>query len=131
MIYVLMMQHEIIRSLQVATMMLSLMVTAFPIKIHELHIIHQSWIFDTIFAVFKPLLDTNMRNRIFFHGNDYKSLHEHVSPEYLPKMYGGVRNELPYYKWIESLIKDPKIIDQMSKMGYVLTNEILESFSQK
>lgn len=112
-------------------MMLSLMVTAFPIKIHELHIIHQSWIFDTIFTVFKPLLDTNMRNRIFFHGGDYKSLHKHVLPEYLPKMYGGVRNELPYYKWIEALIRDPKIVEQMSKMGYVVTNEILESFSQK
>ncbi|XP_072758675.1 alpha-tocopherol transfer protein [Anoplolepis gracilipes] len=116
---------------QVATMMLSLMVTAFPIKIHEMHIIHQSWIFDTIFAVFKPLLDTNMRNRIFFHGGDYTSLHKHVPPEYLPKIYGGIRNELPYYKWIEALIKEPKIIEQMSKMGYVITNEILETFGQK
>lgn len=116
---------------QVATMMLSLMVTAFPLKIHELHIIQQSWIFDTIFAVFKPLLDTNMRDRIFFHGGDYKSLHKHISPEYLPKMYGGVRNELPYYKWIESLIANPKIVEEMNKIGYVVTNEILESFNQK
>ncbi|KAM0733758.1 Alpha-tocopherol transfer protein-like [Formica fusca] len=121
-------QHAWTVTPQVATMMLSLMVTAFPIKIHELHILHQSWIFDTIFAVFKPLIDTNMRNRIFFHGNDYKSLHKHVSPEYLPKIYGGIRNEMPYYKWIEALIRDPKIVDQMSKMGYVLTNDILESF---
>ncbi|XP_070153488.1 alpha-tocopherol transfer protein [Polyergus mexicanus] len=121
-------QHAWTVTPQVATMMLSLMVTAFPIKIHELHILHQSWIFDTIFAVFKPLIDSNMRNRIFFHGNDYKSLYKHVSPEYLPKIYGGVRNEMPYYKWIGALIRDPKIVDQMSKMGYVLTNEILESF---
>ncbi|KAL6433095.1 hypothetical protein ACFW04_006396 [Cataglyphis niger] len=121
-------QHAWTVTPQVASMMLSLMVTAFPIKIHELHILHQSWIFDTIFAVFKPLIDTNMRNRIFFHGSDYKSLHKHVSPEYLPKIYGGVRNEMPYYKWIEAVIKDPKIVDQMSKMGYVLTNEILEFF---
>lgn len=112
-------------------MMLSLMVTAFPIRIHALHILNQSWVFDAIFAVFKPLLDTNMRNKIFFHGNNYESLHKHIFPHYLPKMYGGVRNELPYYKWIESIIKDPKIVEQMNKMGYVVTDEIRDFFSQK
>jgi len=116
---------------QVASMMLSLMVTAFPIRIHALHILHQSWVFDAIFAVFKPLLDTNMRNKIFFHGNNYESLHKHIAPEYLPKTYGGVRNELPYYKWIAAIIRDPKIVEQMSKMGYSLTDDILNSFSQK
>lgn len=113
---------------QVANMTLSLMVTAFPMRIHALHILHQSWIFDAIFAVFKPLLDTNMKNRLFFHGNNYESLHKHIQPEYLPKMYGGVRDELPYYKWIAALIQDPKIIEQMSKMGYNITDEIREFF---
>lgn len=112
-------------------MMLSLMVTAFPIRIHALHILNQSWVFDAIFAVFKPLLDANMRNKLFFHGNNYESLHKHILPEYLPKMYGGVRNELPYYKWIQSIIKDPKIVEQMNKMGYIVTDEIRDSFSQK
>lgn len=112
-------------------MMLSLMVTAFPMKTHAIHIINQSWIFDAIFAVFKPLLDSNMRNRIFFHGSNYESLHKHVSPEYLPKKYGGVRNELPYYKWFEALIKEPKIIEQMHKMGYNITDEFLECFNLK
>ncbi|XP_028048844.2 alpha-tocopherol transfer protein isoform X2 [Monomorium pharaonis] len=116
---------------QVASMMLSLMVTAFPIRIHALHILHQSWVFDAIFAVFKPLLDANMRNRLFFHGNKYESLHKHILPECLPKKYGGTRNELPYYKWIEFLIKDPKIVEQMNKMGYVVTEDIRNSFAQK
>jgi len=112
-------------------MMLSLMVTAFPIKIHAIHILHQSWVFDAIFAVFKPLLDTNMRNKLFFHGNNYESLHKHILPECLPKLYGGMRNELPYYKWIEFIIKDPKIVEEMNKMGYVVTDDIRNSFIQK
>ncbi|KAH0954008.1 hypothetical protein HN011_006497 [Eciton burchellii] len=116
---------------QVASMMLSLMVTAFPIKIHAIHILHQSWIFDAIFAVFKPLLDNNMRNKIFFHGANYESLHKHILPAYLPKLYGGVRNELPYYKWIQSLIKDPRVIEEMSKIGYVVTDEFREIFGVK
>jgi len=118
-------------SFQVASMMLSLMVTAFPIKIHAIHILHQSWIFDAIFAVFKPLLDNNMRNKIFFHGANYESLHQHILPAYLPKLYGGMRNELPYYKWIQALIKDPRVIEEMSKIGYVVTDELRESFGVK
>ncbi|XP_025161259.1 alpha-tocopherol transfer protein isoform X3 [Harpegnathos saltator] len=114
---------------QVASMMLALMVTSFPIKTHAIHILHQSWIFDAIFVVFKPLLDTNMRNRIHFHGNNYESLHKYISPEYLPKRYGGTRDEIPYYKWIESLVKDTKIVEEMSKVGYVDTNEVLECFN--
>ncbi|XP_020286463.1 alpha-tocopherol transfer protein-like isoform X2 [Pseudomyrmex gracilis] len=115
---------------QVASLVLSLMVTSFPMKTHSLHILHQSWIFDAMFAVFKPLIDTNMRNKIFFHGNNYDSFHEHIAPEYLPKMYGGVRNEVPYDKWITSLIKDPKVVEQMDKMGYILTDEILDNFKE-
>ncbi|XP_018345677.1 PREDICTED: alpha-tocopherol transfer protein-like isoform X2 [Trachymyrmex septentrionalis] len=114
---------------QVASMMLSVMVTAFPIRIHALHILNQSWVFDAIFAVFKPLLDTNMRNKLFFHGNNYESLHQHILPQYLPKVYGGVREELPYYKWIQSIIKDPKITEEMDKMGYSITDDIRDSFS--
>ena len=126
-----MMRHETEFIFQVANMTLSLMVTAFPIRIHALHILHQSWIFDAIFAVFKPLLDTNMKNRLFFHGNSYESLHKHIEPEDLPESYGGVRKELPYYKWIAALIQDPKVIEQMSKMGYHVTDDIREFFSQK
>lgn len=115
---------------KVATMMVSLMVTAFPIRIHAIHILHQSRVFDAIFAVFKPLLDTNMRNKLFFHGNNYESLHKHISPEYLPKKYGGMKDELPYCKWIQSIIKDPRIVEEMNKMGYVLTDDIRDSFAQ-
>ncbi|XP_011877605.1 PREDICTED: alpha-tocopherol transfer protein isoform X2 [Vollenhovia emeryi] len=124
------MTHALSVTPQVASMMLALMVTAFPNRIQALHIIHQSWVFDAIFAVFKPLLDANMRNRLFFHGNNYESLHKHISPAYLPKTYGGVRSELPYYKWLASIIKDPKIVEQMNKMGYVLTDEIRDAFTR-
>lgn len=112
-------------------MMLSLMVTAFPIKTYAIHILHQSWIFDAIFAVFKSLLDANMRNRIHFHGNNYESLHKHVLPEYLPKKYGGTRDEIPYYKWIESLMKIPRIVDEVNKVGFFDANEIIECFNIK
>lgn len=104
-------------------MVMALMVTAFPIKTYAIHILHQSWIFEAIYAVFKPLLNNRMKNRIFFHGDDMQSFHKHISPNYLPKMYGGIREEVPYYKWIESLIKVPKIVKEMEQLGYVIPND--------
>lgn len=107
---------------QIANMIMALMVTSFPMKTQAIHILHQSWVFDAIYAVFKPLLNSHMKGRIFFHGDNMETLHQHISPNYLPKMYGGIREELPYYKWIESLIKVPEVVAQMAQLGYVLPN---------
>ncbi|XP_046620963.1 alpha-tocopherol transfer protein-like isoform X2 [Neodiprion virginianus] len=112
---------------QIASMVLALMVTSFPIKSHAIHILHQSWVFDAIFAVFKPLLDARMRDKIFFHGSDMESLHRHVVPTSLPKKYGGTRNELPYYKWIDSLSKNPTIVKEMQLLGYIASEEIIKN----
>lgn len=109
---------------QVANMVISLMVTSFPLKTHAIHILNQSWVFDVMFAVFKPLLDTRMQNRIFFHGSDYESLHRHISPSHLPKKYGGTREELPYHEWFDSLGKNPKVIRQMQQLGYTVPEEM-------
>ena len=107
-------------------MVLSLIVAAFPMTTHEIHILHQSWIFDTMFAVFKPLIDSRMNAKIFFHGSDMESLHRHLPPECLPKKYGGIREELPYYRWIESLSKDPRVVKEMKSLGYVIPDEICQ-----
>lgn len=111
-------------------MVIALMVSAFPMKTHAIHILHQSWVFDVMFAVFKPLLDVRMQNKIFFHGSNMDSLHEHVLPTHLPKKYGGTREELPYYKWIESLSKVPKIVEEMKQLGYIVPEEILEQLNK-
>lgn len=112
-------------------MMLALMVSSFPIKTYAIHILNESRIFDAMFAVFKPLLDANMRNKLFFHGSNYASLHKHISPECLSKKYGGIKDDIPYYKWIENLTKVPKIVEEMNKVGYTITDELLECFNLK
>lgn len=109
---------------------MSLIVSAFPMKSHTIHIINQSWVFDAIFSVFKPLLDNRMRDKLFFHGDDMESLHRHVSPESLPKKYGGTRCEFPYYKWIDSLENNPVIINEMQQLGYIIPEEILKKSQQ-
>ncbi|XP_058795618.1 alpha-tocopherol transfer protein-like isoform X2 [Phymastichus coffea] len=108
---------------QVASMVFALIVTAFPITTHAIHILNQSWIFDTMFAVFKPLIDSKMNSKIFFHGSDMESLHRHLPPDYLPKKYGGTRDELPYYRWIDALGKDRRVVKEMKGLGYIIPDE--------
>ncbi|XP_026670420.1 alpha-tocopherol transfer protein-like isoform X1 [Ceratina calcarata] len=115
---------------QVANMVIALMVTAFPMKTHAIHILHQSWVFDVMFAVFKPFLDVRMQKRIFFHGSNMESLHKHISPSRLPKRYGGTRDELPYYKWIDSLSKVHKIVKEMNQIGYIIPEEIQKQLDE-
>lgn len=117
------MSHVWVVTPQIANMVLALMVTSFPIKTHAIHILHQSWVFDAIYAVFKPLLNSHMKGRIFFHGDNMDSLHKHISPNHLPKVYGGTRDELAYYKWIESVTNVPQIVTQMEQLGYTIPHD--------
>ncbi|XP_076671503.1 alpha-tocopherol transfer protein isoform X2 [Andrena cerasifolii] len=111
---------------QVANMVIALMVTAFPMKTTAIHILHQSWVFDVMFAVFKPLLDVRMQNKIFFHGSNMDSLHQHIAPSHLPKKYGGTREELPYYMWMDNLSKDLRIVKEMMQAGYVIHPDLMK-----
>ena len=115
---------------QVASMVVALIVSAFPMTTHAIHILHQSWVFDVMFSVFKPLLDVKMQNKIFFHGSNMESLHEHISPLHLPKKYGGTREELAYYKWIDNLSKVPQIVKEMKQVGYIVPEEIQKQLDQ-
>ncbi|XP_069698217.1 alpha-tocopherol transfer protein-like [Periplaneta americana] len=102
----------------IAKKTVELLVTSFPIRTHAIHIINESWVFDIMFAFFKPFLDERMREKIFFHGNDLESLHSHVDPKFLPKKYGGMRPEYSYTDWIDSLLNNQKIVSEMEQLGY-------------
>lgn len=48
--------------------------------------------------------------QMFFHGTDYESLHAHIEPKYLPKVYGGIRPDFGYRDWFESVSQNPTIV---------------------
>lgn len=76
-----------------------------------------------IFQIFKPFLNEKMRERLFIHGSDFSSLHEHVDKAHLPKKYGGEMPEYPYTKWMESLRKNESVRDELKQLGYVFDSE--------
>lgn len=78
-----------------------------PMRIKGIHIVNQPKIFQIVFALFKPFLREKLRNRIYFHGSDLASLHNHISAKCLPPVYGG-SSEIPRVdgdKWYEMLLQ--------------------------
>ncbi|EEB11402.1 protein C20orf121, putative [Pediculus humanus corporis] len=110
----------------VAKKIMELMVTSFPLKMHIVNIIFESKVFDLIYKLFQPLLSSKMKKKIFFHGNDLDSLHNHIQPKYLPKRYGGIRPKYKYDKWIEYVKISPNVIEELRSLGYIITDEIYE-----
>lgn len=59
-----------------------------------------------------------MRSKIFFHGYDVKSLHQHIDPEHLPERYGGVWPDYSYTIWLDSLKNNYAVAKEMITCGY-------------
>lgn len=110
--------------------------SSFPITTHAIHIINHSWIFDKIYNIFKPLLNSYIRSKIFFHGHDMTSLHKHILPEHLPKRYGGVWQDYSYTIWLESIRRNYDVTKEVMASGYKIranevSPEVLRRFNEE
>ncbi|XP_015509817.1 alpha-tocopherol transfer protein-like isoform X1 [Neodiprion pinetum] len=91
-----------------------------PLRIKNIHIVNQPYIFNVVFALFKPFLREKLKSRIIFHGTDRKSLHEHLSPKCLPECYGG-NLQIPRVtgpQWLELLLMCDKEYEAINSYGY-------------
>ncbi|XP_044011435.1 alpha-tocopherol transfer protein-like isoform X1 [Aphidius gifuensis] len=64
-----------------------------PGRFKSTDIINQPYIFNILFAIFKPFIDAKYRKRLFFHGKNRDDLMSCYGSQALPKQYGG---ELEY-----------------------------------
>ncbi|XP_058452423.1 clavesin-1 isoform X2 [Malaya genurostris] len=115
--------HAWYMSPTVAQKVIALLVTCMPVRTTAIHIVNQGWVFDTVFQMFKPLLNDRMRERLYFHGTDRASLHKYIDPEYLPERYGGTKPEFPYTYWLDHLCKNERVVRELEQLGYVAEAE--------
>lgn len=64
-----------------------------PARLKAVHIVNQPYIFNMLFAIFKPFMREKLRNRIFFHGSDKQSLLNYIDAKALRKRHGGALPE--------------------------------------
>ncbi|XP_063697578.1 retinaldehyde-binding protein 1-like [Culicoides brevitarsis] len=60
-----------------------------PLRCKAIHVVNYPTVFAVLYGVFRPFIGSKIKKRVHFHGNDFKSLLEHVDADCLPKCYGG------------------------------------------
>ncbi|XP_019885211.1 alpha-tocopherol transfer protein-like isoform X2 [Camponotus floridanus] len=103
-----------------AKRIVDLLQEAVPLRVKNLHIVNQPYVFNMVFALFKPFLGEKLKSRIIFHGSDRKSLHKYISPKYLPSQYGGTMEValVDGPTWYKLLIQCEKEYEAVNTYGY-------------
>ncbi|KAK6631969.1 hypothetical protein RUM44_006999 [Polyplax serrata] len=93
-----------------------------PVRVTALHVINEPSIFSMVFAVFKAFLTEKMKKKLYFHGSNMQSLHEHITPSCLPPELGGTAGEVDPEGWYKVLMGDV-IQKGLQDLGYKFVNE--------
>ncbi|XP_002052557.2 alpha-tocopherol transfer protein-like [Drosophila novamexicana] len=103
-----------------AAMLLDYVQECICMRLKGVHIVNNSYIFNMLFAIFKPFIREKLRKRIFFHGKDWKSLTTHIDAGALPPKYGGTATwELPPGKLLGEFFECySKDYEQADSYGY-------------
>lgn len=107
-------------------LLLTFIQEALPLRLKEVHIIKQPFIFKMVWALFTPFIKEKLNKRMFFHGGDMKKFQQYVSPDVLPKNYGGNLPEIDYSgkDWFPCVGKYVEHISKYNECGFAEKTEI-------
>ncbi|KAJ8962416.1 hypothetical protein NQ317_011445 [Molorchus minor] len=99
--------------------LLSFIQDAMPLRLKEVHMVKQPFIFNMVWAIFKPFIREKLKSRIFFHGSKMSTLHKHMDPSHLPADYGGVLPKIDYSgkDWMAGVEDYVEFIKMLNSFG--------------
>ncbi|KAF5300290.1 hypothetical protein FQA39_LY11147 [Lamprigera yunnana] len=94
---------------------------ALPLRLKEVHIVKEPFIFNLVWKIFKPFIKDKLKTRIILHGSKMSSLHKYMAPSHLPKNYGGELPEIDYggNDWFPAIETQLEHVKKMNSCGYV------------
>jgi len=109
---------------KIAEQIINIVVSTYPLRIHGVHVVNNSPVFKAGYSVVKPFLNKDTKKRLYFHGDNMRSLHKHVDPKYLPERYGGIHPDYSYGGWVEYIRNDNKVLKELRDLGYTLEDQL-------
>lgn len=90
----------------------------FPARFKALHIVNEPFFIRAFLSLLLPFVKEKFRKRIYFHGEDMSSLHQHISPDVLPKEYGGTQGDFDNRDFVAAMEENEELFKRDGDYGY-------------
>lgn len=95
-----------------------------PLKNMEIHVVNSSTLMNTAVNLVFPLLNQALKEQVYFHYQNYDSLHEHLGRDCLPTAYGGLVENINFDDLNNFLYKNEDCLNKLLSYGFIKTPEI-------
>lgn len=89
-----------------------------PLRQMEVHVVNSSSLMNTAINLVFPLLSQSIKDQVYFHYQNFPSLHEHLGREILPECYGGMQDNMNYNDLNNYLFKHEDYLNKSLTYGY-------------
>lgn len=89
-----------------------------PLKQMEVHIVNSSSLLNTAVSLVFPLLSQSIKDQVFFHYQNFPSLHEHLGRDVLPVCYGGTQEMCSFEDFNNYLYKHEDYLNKSITYGF-------------
>lgn len=89
-----------------------------PLKKMEVHVVNSSTLMNAAVSLVFPILSQSIKDQVYFHYQNFPSLHEHVGREVLPAEYGGLQENMNYSDMANYLFKHEDHLNDSFNYGY-------------
>ncbi|CRK93457.1 CLUMA_CG006993, isoform A [Clunio marinus] len=100
-----------------------------PVKHMEVHVVNSSSLMNAAVSLVFPILSQSIKDQVYFHYQNFPSLHEHLGREVLPAEYGGLNENLKFDELANYLFKHEDHLNKSIIYGY--TSEPTKAIKEK